>query len=132
VVAAPLGLASVERRATTDGDEDVLQRRPARMVRVRIAGRDGLDAERARELAQLRLPAAITAFERSLQLDEEPVSAERARKAGGGVRVPQPDAVPCASREADESLVPLARTGRCAAGRRVCACAAVISRQRFA
>src|SRR5207247_6328391 len=79
VVAAAFGFAPVERRAMANRDEDVLQRRPAWMVRVRIAGRDGLDAEGARELAQLPLPAAITAFVGPRQLADEPIAAERAR-----------------------------------------------------
>ena len=42
-VAPPLGLTAVERSAVLDGDEGVLQRRPARIVGMDIAGREGLD-----------------------------------------------------------------------------------------
>ena len=51
VVAAPLALAAVERRAAADGNENVLERRPARVVRVHVAGRDRLHLQHLREVA---------------------------------------------------------------------------------
>ena len=45
VVAPPFGLAALERRATANGYEDVLERRPARVMRVRVTGRDRRDAD---------------------------------------------------------------------------------------
>ena len=50
-VTPPLGLAAVERRAVLDGDKGVLQRRPTRIVRMDIAGRDGLDAQHLGQLS---------------------------------------------------------------------------------
>src|SRR5438105_3145913 len=52
VVAAALALAAVERRAAADRHERVLERRPARVVRVRVAGDDRVDAKRLGEVAQ--------------------------------------------------------------------------------
>src|SRR5947208_1921678 len=46
VVAAPLPLATVERRAVLDRDERVLQARPAHVVRVHVAGCDGGNVQR--------------------------------------------------------------------------------------
>src|SRR5262249_27596736 len=77
VVAAPFGLTSVERAAVADGDEDVLQRRAPRMVRVDVAGDKRGDAELLREVAKRRVAACVAAFVRTLQLDEEAVAAER-------------------------------------------------------
>ncbi len=51
VVAAPLALAAVQRRAVVDGDERVLQAEARARVCVGIAGRDGRDAERLGEIA---------------------------------------------------------------------------------
>src|SRR5437773_2448388 len=83
--AAPLALAAVERGAMPDRDERVLQLGPPRVVRVDVAGGDGRDAERGREVAQMRVPAGIAALERSLQLDVEAVAAEGVGDPDGGV-----------------------------------------------
>ena len=142
-VPAPLRLAALERGAAADRDEDVLQERAARMVRVDVAGRDRLDAEVLGEVAQETEPPRVPALERALELDEEALPAECARESGGGVRIEEPEAAARAAREADETLVQLgdrvsseteggsgSRSSR--PGRRVPACAVVRRRQRFA
>src|SRR2546423_1717147 len=106
-VAPPLGFTAVERSAVLDGDEGVLQRRPARIVGMDIAGRDGLDAERLGQLAQNCVAASVAALERPLELDEEAVAAERLRQPRRRVRVPDREPVPGAPRQADEALVAL-------------------------
>ncbi len=78
VVAAPLALAAVERRAVPDRDERVLQPRAARVVRVHVAGRDGRHAERRGELRQPRVAADVATFVRTLQLDVERACETRA------------------------------------------------------
>src|SRR5207244_12471480 len=106
-VAPPVGLAAVERGAVLDGDERVLQGRQASIVRVDVAGRDGLDAERLGQLAQQRVSAGVAPLERPLELDEEAVAAEYLRQTSRLVRVPHREPVPRAARQADETLVPL-------------------------
>ena len=106
VVAATLGLRAVERRALADRDEHVLQLRAASMVRVHVAGRDRLHAERLREVSQRGVPAHVPALVRPLELDEETV-AERAGDRGRGVRVAHGEPVPRATGEADEPVVQL-------------------------
>ena len=88
-----------------DRHERVLERRPARVVRVRVAGRNRLDAERVRQVAQSRVPAGVPALVGTLELDEEPVAAEGMRQAGGRVRIADGRALPRAAGEADEPLV---------------------------
>ena len=61
-----------------DRDEDVLERGPARVVRVHVAGDDGADAGVVGEVAQERVPAGVAALERPLQLDVELLRAEDA------------------------------------------------------
>src|SRR5207253_771438 len=78
-VAAPLALGAVEARAVADRDEDVLERFAARMVRMDVAGDDGRDAERGRQVAERRVAPCIAAFVRALELDIEALRAE-----GGG------------------------------------------------
>ena len=142
-VPAPLGLAALERGPAADRDEDVLQQRAPRVVRVDVAGRDRLDPEVLGEVAQEAEPARVSALERPLELDEEALAAERPREPGGGVRVEEPEPAPRAAREADEPFVQLrdaleraptaaAAPGPRVPGRRVPACAAVSRRQRFA
>ena len=128
------GLAALERRAVLDRDEDVLQARAARMVRVDVAGRDRADAERLRERAQRGVPAGVPALVRPLELDEEAVAAEGAGEVGGGVRVADGEPVARAAGEADEALALLGeqRSGSRRGFSRSCACAAVSRRQRFA
>ena len=123
-----------------DRDENVLERRAARMVRVDVAGDDCLDAGVLGEIAQERVAACVAALERPLQLDVEPLPPERAGELGGGVRVVDAEPVARAAGEADETLVQL-REQRWIERRRqelsllfgrVCAWAAVRRRQRFA
>ena len=45
MVAAALGLAAVERAPVADGDEDVLERGTAQIVRVHVSRDDRPDAE---------------------------------------------------------------------------------------
>ena len=51
VVASALALAAVERRAATDGNEDVLERRSTRVMCVHVAGRDRLHLQHLREIS---------------------------------------------------------------------------------
>ena len=123
-----------------DRDEDVLERGAARMVRVGVPGDDGLDAGVRGEVAQERVAARVAALERPLQLDVEALASERAGELGGGVRVADAEPVAGAAGEADEAVVQLReqQPGSSAGGTsspslgRVCACAAVRRRQRFA
>ena len=88
-------------------DEHVLQERPARMVRMDVPCRNRLDAEVLGEIAQVSTPPRISPLERPLQLDEETLATECARKARRSVRVEQTETATRASREADETLVQL-------------------------
>ena len=54
VVPAPRRLAGLEGGPLADGDEDVLEVGAAAVVRVDVAGGDGADAERRREVAERR------------------------------------------------------------------------------
>src|SRR5437588_2468018 len=90
-----------------NGDEDVLQRRATGMVSVRVPGCDRLDAEALREIAKERASARVTAFIRSLQLDEEPVAAERTCEPCGGIRIADREAVARTAGKADEPIVQL-------------------------
>ena len=143
VIAAPLGLAAVEGAAVTDGDENVLQRCPARMVRMNVAGDDRPDAERLGKIAQACVAARVATLVRTLELDEEALAAECAGQPRGSIRVAHRDSVPRAAGEADEPARSAPRAGLGPAQDPppagipfpiglVCACAAVISRQRFA
>ena len=107
MVAAPLPLAALERGAAADGDEHVLERGAATVVRVDVSRRDRLDAERGGELAQLRVAARVAALVRALQLDVEAVAAEGAREPRRRVRVADGEPVARAAGEADEPLVQL-------------------------
>ena len=107
VVAAPLALAAVERRAVADRDERVLQADARARVRVRVAGDDGLDAERLGEVAQRSVAAHVAALVGPLQLDEEAVAAEGLREPRGRVRVAHGEPVARAAGEADEPFVQL-------------------------
>ena len=122
-----------------DRDEDVLERGPPQGVGMDVAGDDGLDARMLGEVAQERVPAGVAALERPLQLDVEALGPEGAGKSGGGVRVA--DAEPLRAqpeRQTSPSFSSARRAGSSAGGSRipsfgrVCACAAVSSRQRFA
>ena len=125
VVAAPLALAAVERAAVLDRDEHVLQRGAARIVRVHVAGRDRLHAQRLREIAELGIAARVAALVRPLQLDVEAVAAERARELGGEVRIVDADAGARAAGEADEPFVVLDEQLRVERRRQRVACGVV-------
>src|SRR5205823_11967682 len=104
-VAPSLGLAAVERSAVLDGDERVLQRREPSVVRVDVARRDGRNAERRGQLPQHRVATSVAALERPLKLDEEPIAPKGLRQTRRGVRIPHREPMPCAARQADETLV---------------------------
>ncbi len=106
-VPAPLRLAALERRAAADRDEDVLEQRAPRVVRVDVAGRDGLDAEVLGEVAQETEPTSISALVRPLQLDVEAIAAEGARELRRRVRIEQPEPAAGTAGQADEPLVQL-------------------------
>ena len=86
-------------------------------MRMDVAAHDRLDADRRREVAQACVPRRVAALERPLQLDEEALAPERLREPSRRVRVPDGHG---------------ASSSRSLPGRRVLACAAVSSRQRFA
>ena len=96
-VAAPLRLAAVQRSSVADRHEHVLERGPARMVRVRIAGRDRLDAEGLSEIPQRGVSALVAALVRTLELDEEAFRPEGPRQFRGAVRVAHREPVPRAA-----------------------------------
>jgi hypothetical protein len=141
VISTALGLAAVERAAVTDRDENVLQWCPPRMVRMDITGDDRPDAARLGKIAQACIAARVATLVRTLELDEEALAAECAasRAAAFGLRTATRA---CATGEADEPVVQLLeqtliqcgiRRGLGFSPDRPCAaCAAVISRQRFA
>ena len=106
-VPSPLGLAALERRPVLDRDEDVLEARAPRVVRVDVPGGDRADAERLRERAQRGVPAGVAALVGPLELDVEAVAAEGAGEIGGGVGIANGQPVPRATREADEALAQL-------------------------
>ena len=107
VVAAPLRLAAVERAAVTDGDEDVLEARAARMVCVDVARDERRRTDRLCELAQRRVAVRVAAFVGPLQLDEEAVASECAGQSRSGVRIADGETVPRAARQADQPFVEL-------------------------
>jgi hypothetical protein len=112
VVPAPLRLAAVERGAVADRDERVLERRPARVVRVDVAGRDRADAERLREVAERAVAARVAALVRPLELDVEALGPERLGELARRVRVADAEAVARAAGQAEEAVVALAQERR--------------------
>ena len=102
-----LALAPVERRPAADRDERVLEKRPARRVRVDVPRRDRLDAEVLGEVAERRVPPRVAPLVRALELDEEALAAERRREPRGAARVAEREPVAGTAREADEPLVQL-------------------------
>ena len=74
------------------------------MVRVRVACHERVDAERLGEVAERGVATRVTPLVRPLELDEEAVSSEGARKAGCRVRIPHGEAVPRAAGQADETF----------------------------
>ena len=113
-VPAPLGLAALERRAAADRDEDVLQERAPRVVRVDVAGRDRLDAEVLGEVAQEPEAPRVSPLERPLELDVEALAAERAARRAAAFGIEEPEPAPRAAGEADEPLVRARRRPRAA------------------
>src|SRR6476659_4037868 len=99
-VAAPFGLAAVERRPVPDGDECVLQCSPRARMGMDVAGRNGRDAERLGQLAQHGVATSVAPLERPLKLDEEAVAAKGPRQACGSVRVLHREPMPRAARQA--------------------------------
>ena len=106
-IPAPLGLAALERGSAANRDEDVLQQRASRMMRVDVAGRDRLDTEVLGEIAQETEPPRIPPLERALELDVEALATECACKTRGRVRVEQSEAAARAAGKAYEPLVQL-------------------------
>ena len=117
MVPAPLALGALEGRPVADRDHRVLERGAARVVRMRIAGGDGLDAQRLGELAQPRVPPRVAPLVRALELDEEPLAPERAGQLGCRIRILDTEPVPRTAGEADETLVQLRQERRIERGR---------------
>ena len=105
VVPPALRLAAVEGSLLPDRDERVLQPCPAWMVGVDVARGDRAHSEVTSQIPQRRVPAGVSAQVRTLELDEEPLAAERVREPGCGVRIPHREPVSRAAREADEAFV---------------------------
>jgi hypothetical protein len=106
-VPAPLLLAALERRPAADRHEHVLEQCAPRVVRVDVAGRDGLDAEVLREVTQERVSPRVSTLERSLELDEEAIAPKCRRKRRGGIWVSNSEPAARATREADQPLAQL-------------------------
>ncbi len=106
-IPTPLALAPVERGAAADRDEHVLEQRAARCVRMDVSRGDRLHAETLGEVAEHRVAARVAALVRPLELDEEPLPAERGGEPRGGVRVVEREPVSGAAGEADEPVVQL-------------------------
>src|SRR5438876_722913 len=66
VVAPPLALAAVERRAAANSEVNVRKRRAKRMVRVHVACGGRRNADRLREDAEKRIAAGVAALVRAL------------------------------------------------------------------
>src|SRR6185503_8366653 len=71
VIPAPLTFCALEGRPVPDRNHRVLERSTARVVRMRIAGGDGLDAQRLGKLSQPRVPPRVAPLVRALELNEE-------------------------------------------------------------
>ena len=106
-VAAPLPLGAVQGRPVADGHERVLEHGPARAVRVHVAGRHRVDAQRLGEVAQSGVAAGVSPLVRALELDEEALTAESRGEPSCRVRIANREAVAGAAGEADEPLVVL-------------------------
>ncbi len=76
-VAAPQWLGGVERRAVTDRDERILQRRTGAHVSVDVAGRDRAQLQLACERGDAAVARAVVAQVGALQLDAQAVGRER-------------------------------------------------------
>ena len=112
VIPAPLTFRALEGRPVANGDHRVLERGATRVVRMRIAGGDGLDAQRLGELAQPRVPPRVAPLVRALELDEEPLAPERASQLGCRIRILDTEPVPRTAGQADETLVQLRQERR--------------------
>ncbi len=112
VVAAPLGLAAVERRPAANRDEDVLELGPPLVVRVRVAGHDRPYAEVLGEVAESSVSPLVPSLVRPLELDEEALAPECACERRGAVRVPDRESAPRTAGEADEPFVQLGEQRR--------------------
>src|SRR5690349_9296571 len=77
------------------------------MVRMDVARHERRHAERLGEVAQGGVAARVATFVRALELDEEAVSAERARESGGAVGIAHGKTVTRAARETEEAFVQL-------------------------
>src|SRR6185503_514629 len=107
-----LTFRALEGRPVPDRNHRVLERSTARVVRMRIAGGDGLDAQRLGELSQPRVPPRVAPLVRALELDEEPLAPERAGQLGCRIRILDTEPVPRTAGEADETLVQLRQERR--------------------
>ena len=74
-------------------------------MRVDVARRNGRNADRRGQLPQHRVATSVAALERTLKLDEEPIAPKGLRQTRRGVRIPHREPMPCAARQADETLV---------------------------
>src|SRR5215212_4894245 len=106
-VSSAFTLAALERGAVLDRHERVLERRSRDVMRVRVSGDDGRDAECLGEVAKPGVPTCVASLVRALELDVEAVAPEGGGEPGGRVRVVDAEAVTCAARQADEALVEL-------------------------
>ena len=103
-IAAPLLLTAVERGAAADRHERVLEKRASRRVGMHVAGGDGVDAEMLGEVAQGGVAAHVPPLVGTLQLDEEPVAAERPGEPGGSLGIAHGEPVAGTSGKADEAV----------------------------
>src|SRR6266508_4921746 len=76
-------------------------------MRMRIPGRDRLDAQSAGQVAKRSVPARVAALVGTLELDEEAIGTERARECGRRVRIAHAETLPRAPGQAHEPLVQL-------------------------
>jgi hypothetical protein len=105
VVASALAFGALERRPVPDRDHRVLEERAPAVVRVDVAGDDGLHADRVRELPQPRVALRVAPVVRALELDEEPVAPEDRRQLGRAVAAAGRKTVARAAGQADEAFV---------------------------
>ena len=106
-ISSPLALAPVERRAVANRDERVLEQCPPPRVRVDVPRRDRLHPEVLGKVAERRMTTRVASLVRSLELDEEPLAAERRGEPGCATRVVVREPVPRAAGETDEPFVQL-------------------------
>ena len=104
MVAPPLLLAAVQRRAATDRDECVLESTSALVVYVDVAGGDCRNAEVAGEVAEDGVPTGVAALERALELDVEAVRPKCRCNLRSSVWVTNPQAAPSTAGQADQSF----------------------------